>query len=346
MGALPLQPGDTGPAVADLQARLLALGHPLLAGRDAPVGRDAGAAAGAAGCYGTETESAVRAFQRDRGLRADGVCGPQTWAVLVEAGYRLGDRLLYRRAPMLRGDDVGELQRRMGGLGFDAGRVDGIFGDATAAALVEFQRNVALTVDGICGPATVGALRRLGSTQGGAGRGGGSDVVAGVRERERLRHGPRTLVGRRIGLGHGGEMGALANACGRALRDLGAEAVVVAHPDGSQQAHTANASEATAFVSVVLAPGQDGVASAYYRGFRYESPGGRHLAQLLQVHLPPAVGVADLGTRGMAVPILRETRMPAVVCELGPPAAIVEGTASLAAALGQAVAAWAAETWE
>ena len=43
--------------------------------------------------------------------------------------------------PMLRGDDVAELQRRLNALGFDAGREDGIFGTDTNDALVEFQRS-------------------------------------------------------------------------------------------------------------------------------------------------------------------------------------------------------------
>ena len=72
----------------------------------------------------------MRPFQEHRGLRSDGVCGPQTWSALVEAGRVLGDRLLYYRNPMLRGDDVATLQRQLGALGFDAGRVDGIFGSA------------------------------------------------------------------------------------------------------------------------------------------------------------------------------------------------------------------------
>ena len=52
---------------------------------------------------------------------------------------------------MLRGDDVAELQQRLCTLGFDTGRVDGIFGDATVRALGEFQRNAGLPVDGIVG---------------------------------------------------------------------------------------------------------------------------------------------------------------------------------------------------
>ena len=110
-----------------------------------------GAPVDADGIFGPATRAAVEAFQRLRGLRVDGVCGPQTWNTLVEAGFRLGDRFLYRRTPMLRGDDVADLQQRLCTLGFDTGRVDGIFGDATVRALGEFQRNAGLPVDGIVG---------------------------------------------------------------------------------------------------------------------------------------------------------------------------------------------------
>ena len=34
------------------------------------------------GDYGTATQAAVRAFQKDRGLVDDGICGPKTWAAL------------------------------------------------------------------------------------------------------------------------------------------------------------------------------------------------------------------------------------------------------------------------
>ena len=64
---------------------------------------------------------------------------------------------------MMRGDDVAELQTRLGRLGFgDAGRVDGVFGPDTLEALEEFQHNVGIAGDGICGPDSVAALVRLG----------------------------------------------------------------------------------------------------------------------------------------------------------------------------------------
>ena len=70
------------------------------------------------GRFGPGTQAAVVDFQRHRGLPASGVCDTATWMALVEAGYRAGDRLLYLRSPMLRGDDVADLQRSLGALGF------------------------------------------------------------------------------------------------------------------------------------------------------------------------------------------------------------------------------------
>src|SRR4029077_990480 len=118
-------------------------------------------------------------------LGLDGICGPETWGALIESSYTLGDRLLYTHAPMLRGDDVIDLQGRLNALGFDAGREDGILGPETETALRQFQREYGLEPDGVCGPATITALTRVGTLAGGS--------VASVRERDSLRHHPRHL---------------------------------------------------------------------------------------------------------------------------------------------------------
>ena len=144
-----LRRGALGEAVRDLQLRLTRSGHE-------PAGDESGA-------FGPRTEEAVRAFQSSRGVRVDGIVGRQTWSELVESGYVLGDRLLYLRRPMLRGDDVADLQLRLNALGFDAGREDGILGERTHAGLVDFQRAAGLPTDGICGPTSIAALDRVGS---------------------------------------------------------------------------------------------------------------------------------------------------------------------------------------
>ena len=59
---------------------------------------------------------------------------------------------------------------------------------------------------------------------------------------------------------------------------------------------------------------------------------------------PASAQTTDGGVRGMAVPVLRETRMPAVVAELGAPTVVVERTADLAAALTGALRRWVAPT--
>jgi len=321
---LPFGPGAAGEPVRDLQGRLVALG--VLCGDDEP------------GTYGTGTEDAVRRFQSARGLHVDGVCGQQTWSALVEAGYRLGDRLLYHRTPLLRGDDVHELQQRLGALGFDAGRVDGFFGANSARALKDFQQNVGLTSDGICGPDTLEALRRLS----GAGAGGAGDEApteAEVRERERLRSARRGLAGQRVVVAEFGGLDALATALARLLQDEGAVVAALHHPDGSVLAADANAFEAEVYVGLSLRPGPPCTIS-YYASPGFESVGGRRLAELAVTEIDRSFGAATGAVAGMRLPVLRETVMPAVQVELGEPRLAVEGAADVATALVRAVVGW------
>lgn len=140
--------GDRGEAVSDIQTRLAALGY-----KTGPSGAD--------GVFGETTEKAVKKFQKDRGLPVDGIVGEETWQKLVEATYRLGDRLLYLRSPFFHGDDVKHLQKWLNVLGFSCGRADGVFGPLTERAVREFQKNAGLPSDGIVGVSTLRALRSL-----------------------------------------------------------------------------------------------------------------------------------------------------------------------------------------
>lgn len=309
-----------------MQDRLLALGFgPIV---DAP------------GDFGRATRAAVEAFQRRRGLRVDGVCGRQTWQTLVEAGYRLGDRFLYRRTPMLRGDDVAELQQRLCALGFDTGRVDGIFGDTTASALREFQENAALPVDGILGGHTLRDLQRV------ATRGDEARLVSSVRARELLRRSPPTLAGRHVALGEPGGLAAPLAALRRRLGADGATVTTLSHPDDSVQARAANDARADVYLALRLEPERPGSLAAFYSGYRDESIGGRLLAHAIQHVVPAALGIPDLGVMGMSVPVLRETRMPAVTVEVGPATVAVERGPALAGALCRALATWACGPFE
>ena len=324
-----LRRADSGSSVADLQHRLAAAGF------------DAGLAE--AGEFGPATEAAVRAFQAARGLRTDGICGPQTWGALVEAGYRLGDRLLYTHQPMLRGDDVSDLQRRLSALGFDVGKVDGMFGPQTAQALGQFQRAAGLAADGIGGPATLAALARLGRRDGAPAE---PAPVAGIHERERLRRAPRQLAGRQIAVAQPGGLDALVGAAGRALAAKGAVVVPLPQLDGSEQADAANRLKADVFVGFVLDPERSGCEIAYWRSpHGHLSEGGRRLADFLCEPFRVALGeTADVAEVGMALPVLRETRMPAVVCTFGP--AVVPLGASIAERLASGIEEWCAQPFE
>jgi N-acetylmuramoyl-L-alanine amidase len=285
--------GSRGEDVRDLQQRLASIGYAL-------TGDDGGV-------FGAATERAVHDFQTQRGLRVDGIVGRETWSALVESGFALGDRLLYFRRPMLRGDDVANLQRRLNTLGFDSGREDGIFGTATVTALTEFQRNSGLPADGICGDTTIAALERVGTMADGE--------VSAVREREALRRAPRSLVGRKVFVTATPGFISLGETVARFLRQLGTEVVVdTSGADDSSLATTANDYGAELFVAI-RSGDHPGCRCTYFASGRFRSEAGFQTA----VAVAAALGEV-LGTRteaaGRTYTALRETRMAAVVCEL------------------------------
>jgi len=285
--------GDEGEAVRDLQHRLATLGYD-----PAPF---------EAGLFGENTEAQVRAFQTDRGLRVDGICGRQTWSSLVEAGYALGDRLLYHRTPMLRGDDVVDLQHRLNALGFDAGREDGLFGPQTARALLDFQRNIGVAGDGICGPASVAALDRLSRFAGGS--------VAAVREREGLRASARRLPGRRVYLAVEPGLDALGERVAKGLIDAGAQVMLDGGgEDDSVVAGAANRYDADLFLGLRFGD-MPGPSCDFFASKLFRSEAGYRVARSVLAEVCTALGLPPTEPTGRAYAALRETRMPAVVCQ-------------------------------
>lgn len=144
----PILPGARGPAVEDIQKRLLKLGFDL-----GPTGVD--------GVFMGRTRDAVVSFQSRLGLSEDGVVGDETWSALVDETFTFGDRSLYLRLPHFHGRDVRVLQQALGSLGFSCRDDDGIFGPMTERAVREFQRNSGQPADGIVGPDTLTAIQRL-----------------------------------------------------------------------------------------------------------------------------------------------------------------------------------------
>lgn len=134
-----LRPGDRSRAVAALQCLLRR--HGWLRAR--PHGR-----------YDAGTRRAVAAFQRGRGLAADGVADRRTWVALLASGSR----------PLLKygatGDAVRRLQRALD-TGQRAGLpVTGVYRDGTAAAVRRYQRRHHLPATGVMTDAVWRQLQR------------------------------------------------------------------------------------------------------------------------------------------------------------------------------------------
>ena len=305
----------------DLQRRLGAAGF-------APDGAEAG-------FFCASTERSLSEFQQRRGLRVTGVCDEDTWRAVVEATWKLGDRLLMHVAPNLRGDDVGDLQASLARLGFDSGRVDGIFGPATARAVEDFQHNCGLYVDGVCGPDTVRALQVL-ARQTGSGPG-----ITAVRELDALTASARTLADLRLVVGQFGGLSGLSRQLVQALRHRSATVVASDEPDATAQATAANRFAATAYLGFEATP-DDAPTVHYYRVPQFESVGGRVLATRIAEACAAATDFDPI-VDGMRLPILRETRMPAVLFGVGDAQRALDESEELVAAIVTALERWAQE---
>lgn len=236
-------------------------------------------------------------------------------------------------APNLRGDDVADLQASLARIGFDAGRVDGIFGPATAAALEDFQHNSGLYVDGVCGPDTIRALAVL-ARQTGSGPG-----ITTVRELELLTAGARSLSELRIVVGQFGGLSALARQLVQALRQRSATVVASDEPDAAAQAASANRFAATLYIGFEAGSG-DGATIHYYAVPQFESAGGRALAMQLAASCVQRLPGLAVDVTGMRLTVLRETRMPAVLVTLGDVQAMLDDSLHLVSAVVDAVERW------
>jgi peptidoglycan hydrolase-like protein with peptidoglycan-binding domain len=137
--AATLQKGDSGAEVTALQASLSRLGY-----FDGPQ----------TGYFGTLTQEALMRFQRDFGLTPDGVWGSQTQSALEKRLNSIGSTNSSTETKV----DIADVQRKLQSRGYYTGKVDGIYGSATEAAVVKFQRDFGLAPDGIVGPKTLAAL--------------------------------------------------------------------------------------------------------------------------------------------------------------------------------------------
>jgi N-acetylmuramoyl-L-alanine amidase len=321
--------GDSGEPVAEIRALLVTLD--LLP----PV--DGTSETGT--IFDAAMDRAVRAFQQQRGLSVDGIVGPQTYRILDEARWRLGDRLLtHVPGNLMCGDDVLTLQQRLLDLGFRVGRADGFYGHQTELGVREFQRNIGVPADGTCGPSTLKALSRL------APRVQGGQPNA-LRSEEVIRRAGPQLSGKVVVIDAAesrvsdpelaGQAAAITQDLARRvegrLSATGVQAYLT-HPGGRHAATTpseveraefANRTGANLCVSLQVDaadnPDACGVSTYFYgldsRGIR--SAAGERFASLVQREIVARTDLVDLRSHSKTWDILRRTRMPAVRVDVG-----------------------------
>ena len=327
--------GDHGPAVTQIRNHLALLGL-LTDEASEGAGEDWDAV------FDRRVETAVRAFQQQRGLISDGVVGPSTWRRLDGARWGLGDRVLrYGTRHMQHGDDVTALQKRLLDLGFDPGSIDGIFGPDTERGLKELQRNLGIPSDGLCGPVT---FRSLGPTRPHCRRRRAaahprSGAAAPPRARpggQGHRHRPGTRWSRSRSLRRGlAEADIVADIAARIEGRLGAVGVTAFLTRGTSDstAHSNSEPERAAFANevdadLVISLHTDGHDSRHAQGaatFYYGTSGspathsviGEAFADLVQREIVARTDLLDGRCDAKTWDILQRTRMPAVRIDVG-----------------------------
>ncbi len=151
---------DQGVLVSIIQTRLTTLGYYT---------------GSISGTYDTDTQTAVKAFQKANGLKADGVCGDETQEKLANAGSTVPTMSVVTATPAATtfqpmttpsaavrkgssGSDAKLVQERLIALGYLTGTADGIFGAASVSALKTFQSRNGLESDGVAGSSTYQVL--------------------------------------------------------------------------------------------------------------------------------------------------------------------------------------------
>ena len=137
--------GSMGEGVIKLQSRLKELGYYT---------------GDVDGQFGPGTRAAVTAFQQTHNLIADGIFGPASSELLYSSEVKPAVTPVPTDTPAPTRDttSISAIQQRLAELGYYTGKVDGMTGPGTKAAIKKFQQQHSLEADGICGPATSVAL--------------------------------------------------------------------------------------------------------------------------------------------------------------------------------------------
>lgn len=316
---IPIGPGSKPTSVGHLQRLLTQCGY---------------VAVDDLGTFGSSTKNQLRAFQQSKGITPNGICDGLTWHVLIEAHWKLGDRLLYLKTPMLRGDDIAQLQGRLSWLGFDPGKVDGVFGPKTLRAVGEFQINVGLSGDGISGAETIAELERN----------IGRSSVTVTSFKEALRFGDPAKDIRTLKLAIAAPLNLAVNAemIRQSLNKEGIRSTSFIHPDITTIASLTNTSGADLSIFLEISRSNQGCIS-YFQGFRYTSTIGRSIAQTIADELEKVLPIPSVEVLGSTHRMLQLTRTPSVVVAIGEPHLWSLYSIEISAAIISGLTSWKAD---
>ena len=270
------------------------------------------------------TESQIRSFQQARGLSVTGLVDEVTARALEEARWKLGDRSLnLQETPLMRGDDVAALQSRLTEMGFDCGRVDGIYGPRTELAVKDFQKSVGATIDGKCGPATIISLIRLNKIVS-----GGAPSI--LRESANQKNRGPALANKTIVLNPDGDDPLVYDVAVRTegrLLALGASVFLTRgeknNPSESERIAFTNNCSADLMISLhedsYKNENAHGAATYFYGSEAHgvHSIVGERFASLVQREICARTDFANCRTHAMTWDLLRLTKAPAVRIDLG-----------------------------
>ncbi len=124
------------------------------------------------GVWGNKTLSSILGYQSNSGLTVDGVVGSGTarkLGITLSSAARTGG-ITSGKTP----DNVRAVQNALKKLGYFTSTVDGVWGRRTMCAVMAFQSDRGLAVDGVVG---AGTLRALGITLGSSSSGGGNTNI-------------------------------------------------------------------------------------------------------------------------------------------------------------------------